>query len=67
MGLPYLIYYIWGGFGGQCRHIWQSHGVSGYVYNLECALMTRIVTQVSSPKSKVVGICIMLPKEDTVY
>ena len=19
----------WGGFGGQCRHIWQSHGVSG--------------------------------------
>ena len=22
----------WGGFGGQCRHIWQSHGVFGYVY-----------------------------------
>ena len=19
----------WGCFGGQCRHIWQSHGVSG--------------------------------------
>ena len=19
-----------GSFGGQCRHIWQSHGVSGY-------------------------------------
>ena len=23
------IYAYWGGFGGQCRHIWQSHGVSG--------------------------------------
>ena len=20
----------WGGLGGQCRHIWQSHGASGY-------------------------------------
>ena len=20
----------WGGLGGQCRHIWQSHGVSGF-------------------------------------
>ena len=30
----YAIYAIympisWGGLGGQCRHIWQSHGVSG--------------------------------------
>ena len=29
MGLVYLPI-SWGGFGGQCRHIWQSHGVSGY-------------------------------------
>ena len=24
----------WGGFGGQCRHIWQSHGVSGIYYTI---------------------------------
>ena len=28
MGLSYMPI-SWGGFGGQCRHIWQSHGVSG--------------------------------------
>ena len=26
----WYIYLHWGGFGGQGRHIWQSHGVSGY-------------------------------------
>ena len=27
----YAIYIClhWDGFGGECRHIWQSHGVSG--------------------------------------
>ena len=25
--MPYMPIH-WGGFGGQCRHIWQSHGVS---------------------------------------
>ena len=28
MGLVYIPI-SWGGLGGQCRHIWQSHGVSG--------------------------------------
>ena len=28
MGLAYIPI-SWGGLGGQCRHIWQSHGVSG--------------------------------------
>ena len=27
MGLPYSPH--WGGFGGQCKHIFQSHGVYG--------------------------------------
>ena len=26
----WYIYLHWGGLRGQCRHIWQSHGVSGY-------------------------------------
>ena len=28
MGLPYMPI-NWGGLGGQCRHIWQSHGAFG--------------------------------------
>ena len=35
-GTPCLSYMpiSWDGFGGQCRHIWQSHGVPGYKYDV---------------------------------
>ena len=29
-----------GGFGGQCRHIWQSHGVFGYDFNVSLCLVS---------------------------
>ena len=35
MGLPYMPI-RWGVFWGQCRHIWQSHGVYGYQKKHEC-------------------------------